>query len=512
MNLPDKVRNKLRDIPDKPGCYLMRDRRGRIVYVGKAASLRKRVRSYFRAASLARGDPKFRGLVNSVADLEFIALRNEAEAILTEGRLIKDYKPFFNVRFKDDKRFLLLRAEPERDPFPRMNLCRIRRDDGARHFGPYASSDAARATLDFVEKRMGLRKCAPRVPDSETHAHCINDVVRYCSAPCIGKVTREEYHRRLEEACAFLAGERLGYLKEVRAGMERASSSLDYERAAALRDTLRSLHKTVKERARVGSTPETRREEARTGVEELKAALRLPGAPAVIEAYDASNISGTHAVAGMVCFVNGRPQRNRYRRFRIRTVEGSNDPAMIAEVIRRRFLHVARGEEKAPDLVLIDGGVAQVRAARRDLEALGLARVPAAGLAKQYEHIFWQDGAPPLVLPESSAALKVLKQLRDEAHRFALLYHRAMRSKRIRESALDEAPGISDRKKEILLKRFGSVRRLAWAEEEEIAGVPGIGPVLARAILEKLRKGTTEDGRRKMEGLPIMTRECLPRP
>jgi len=494
MNLPDKVREKLRDIPDKPGCYLMRDRRGRIIYVGKAASLRKRVQSYFREASLVRGDPKLRGLVNSVADLEFIVLRNEAEAILTEGRLIKDYKPVFNVRFKDDKRFLLLRVEPETDPSPRMKLCRIRRDDGARYFGPYASSDAARATLDFVEKRFGLRKCSPHVPDAETHAHCINDIVRTCSAPCIGKVDRAGYRQRLEEACAFLAGERPAYLKEVREQMEKAAGAQDYEHAAALRDTLRSLHKTVKERARVAATPETRRDEARAGVGELKTVLGLSALPGVIEAYDVSNISGTHAVASLVCFVNGQPQRNRYRHFRIRTVQGIDDPAMIAEVIRRRFLHVVQGEEKAPDLVLIDGGITQVRAARRELEALGLSHVPAAGLAKQYEQIFWQDGVPPIALPESSAALKVLKQLRDEAHRCALLYHRSLRNKRIRESALDEIRGIGDRKKGILLKRFGSVRRLARASEAEIAAVPGVGPKLAKAIREGLGTEKTEDG------------------
>ena len=172
MSVSDKVMQKLRDIPDKPGCYMMRDRRGKIIYVGKAKSLRKRVQWYFRAASLRSGNPKIRGLINSIDDLDYIVVRNEAEALLTEGQLIKDYRPRYNVTFKDDKRFLLLRANVTA-PFPQFRFCRLKRDDSAVYFGPYTSSSAARATLDFLEKRYGLRKCSPRNPDADTYKHCI---------------------------------------------------------------------------------------------------------------------------------------------------------------------------------------------------------------------------------------------------------------------------------------------------------------------------------------------------
>lgn len=486
MNLPDKVRKKLHDIPDEPGCYLMRDRQGRIIYVGKAASLRKRVQSYFRDATLLRGDPKLRGLVKSVHDLDFIILRNEAEALLTEGRLIKEYKPRYNIDFRDDKRFLLLRAEPDA-PFPQFTLCRIQRQDHAVHFGPYASSAAARATLDFIEKRFGLRKCTRRFPDEAAYRHCINDIIRYCSAPCIGKVSELEYHERFEEACAFLNGERPAYLKEVRERMEEAGAKQEFEKAAAFRDVLFFLTATTKQKARVAATPEMKREEGRAGVEQLKALLELEHTPHVIEGYDISNISGTFAVAGMVCSVDGIPQKNRYRRFRIKTVEGSDDPGMMAEVIRRRFSRLAAEGGKFPDLVLVDGGLTQWKAARTELGKLGLERVPAAGLAKRFEEIYWKEEGAPLDLPADSAALKVLQRLRDEAHRFAQAYHLKLRGRRIRDSVLDEIPGVGPSKKKALLERFGSVRQMAKASEEQIASVPGIGYELARAIVEGLR-------------------------
>jgi len=487
MNLPENLKEKLRTIPDEPGCYMMRDRRGRIIYVGKAISLRKRVQSYFRQATFRRGDPKLRGLVKSVHDLDYIVVHNEAEALLTEGKLIKEYKPRYNVSFRDDKRFILIRAE-EGERFPRFNLCRIKRVDGAVYFGPYVSSPAARAALDFVEKKFGIRKCAPPVPDETTYEHCINDIVRFCSAPCTGKVTELEYRQRFEEACAFLRGERPVYLKELRENMEAASEKMEFEKAAAIRDMLQLLNMVVKRRVRIASTPEMRKEDGRNGVEELQRVLGLGSVPGVIEAFDISNISGTYAVASMVCSENGIARRNRYRRFRIRTVEGSDDPAMMAEVIARRFSRLLAEKKALPDLVLVDGGVAQLHAARRELNRLGLVNLPVAGLAKRNEEIFVDGKNLPVVLPQTSTALKVLQRLRDEAHRFALTYHQKLRSRLIRESVLDDVSGIGQRKKRILLEKFGSVRRIAKATEDQIASVPGIGYELAREIKEKLGK------------------------
>ena len=480
MSLSDKVKAKLQQLPSKPGVYLMRDRRGRIIYVGKAASLRSRVQSYFRKGTLRSAPPKLRGLIHSIDDFDFVVVRTEAEATLTEGRMIKDYRPRYNVDFRDDKRFLLLRVNTT-EPFPRFDLCRIQKNDGSLYFGPYASSQAARAALEFMDKRFGLRRCKPREPGPADHKHCLNDIVRYCSAPCIARITRTEYLQRVEEACAFLRGERPDVLQEIRAAMEEEARHRRFEKAAALRDTLLMLQRLIKERTRARKTLEVKSAEARAGVEELQQVLRLDRPPRVIEAYDISNISGTHAVGSMVCAVDGVPHKNRYRLFRIKTVTGSDDPAMMAEVIRRRYTRTAAGEAPLPDLVLVDGGITQLRAARAELDRLGLHALPAAGLAKQFEEIHQVD-ASTLRLPLDSNALKVLRQLRDEAHRFALTYHRRLRLRRIRESVLDEIRGLGERRKAALLQHFGSVARLRKASAEAIAAVPGIGPAMARDI------------------------------
>ncbi len=486
---PQTLKEKLRTLPDKPGCYLMRNREGRIIYVGKAASLRKRVQSYFRQAALRRGDPKLRSLVHSVADLEVIVLHNEAAAILTEARLIKQYRPRYNVTLRDDKRFLMLRAGI-REPVPRFTLVRIRRDDGARYFGPYASSAAARAALDFVERRFGLRKCTPRIPDAETFRHCHNDIIRLCSAPCVGRVSLEQYNARFETACAFLRGRKPEYLQELRAEMQAASAAQDYERAAALRDLLHLIEQALRQHARMAPTPQMRREAADEGLQELQAALGLPTLPHIIEAFDISNISGKHAVASMVCAVDGLPRNSRYRRFRIRTVTGSDDPAMMAEAVTRRFREFQEKHLPPPDLLLVDGGITQLRAARAALADLGFQNVPSAGLAKRFEELHRDDGDAPLRLPRESKGLQILQRLRDEAHRFAIDYHRKLREKRIRNSVLDDIPGIGETRKQQLLQHFGSVRRILNAGPDALTEVPGIGPRMAADVWNALQELT----------------------
>ena len=487
MSVSPTLRDKLAALPDKPGCYLMRDRRGTIIYVGKAVSLRRRVQSYFRPATLRDAPPKLRSMINSVADLETVTVRNEADALLTESNLIKQYRPRFNVVLRDDKRYLALRADP-RDPVPRLATCRILRDDHALYFGPFPSAAVVRAVLDFTEKRYGLRKCTPIHPDAETYRHCINDIVRFCSAPCVGRVTSGEYHARFDEACAFLRGERLGVIEEVKAQMQAAAAARDYEKAASLRDSWLALKEMVKRRARVSATPEMRAADALAGIRDLQRLIGLPAAPALIEGFDISNLFGTHSVASLVAAADGLPDRRLYRRFRIRTVEGADDPRSMAEVIGRRYARQRDEGKPLPGLVLIDGGVAQLRAAREALAALGLAHVPAVGLAKRQEEIVLDDGRPPLLLPRDSDALRVLTRLRDEAHRFAIDYHRRLRNRLIRESALDEIPGIGPAKKAALLTRFGSVRRLARATPDDIASVPGIDRTLAEAILRAVRE------------------------
>ncbi len=489
MELSETIREKLKNLPDAPGCYLMRDRDGKIIYIGKAASLRKRVQSYFRSHTKRTAQPKIRSLISSIADFDIVVLKTEAEAILTEGKLIKEYRPHYNTLWKDDKRFTMIRVDIQH-PFPTLAKCRIKKDDGAAYFGPYTSGMAAKMAVAFLERRFGLRRCRPRVPDEETYKHCSNDIIANCSAPCIRKVTPEEYRGRVEEACAFLRGERMEMLKELRTEMEDAAAEHRFEEAAALRDMLLHLHAAVKEKARVRKTPKMKQDEARRGLKELKKQLKLLAEPRVIECFDISNISGTNSVAGMVCSVDGVPYPSRYRRFRIKTVEGADDPRSMAEVVRRRYARLLKERKPLPDLVMVDGGITQLRAAKAELVELGLDSLPIVGLAKRYEELVWdyENNSGNLVLPRNSAALAVVTRLRDEAHRFAITYHRELRRRRIKESVLDEIPGIGRSKKGVLLRHFGSMARLARASLEQIAEAPGIGMKTARLIRGELDK------------------------
>ena len=483
LQFSDKVKAKLAALPDQPGVYLMRNRQGKIIYVGKAASLRGRVGSYFRRSTFSKADPKLRGLIRSIDDLDFVALKTEAEATLTESRLIKDYRPRYNVSLKDDKRFLLLRVNLN-EPVPRFDAVRLRKDDGARYWGPYASSASAWASLEFVDKQFGLRRCSPREPGPEDHRHCLNDIVRFCSAPCIGKATPEQYRERVLTACGFLDGERREFLEALRQQMTAAAKEMKFEKAAALRDLYLLLLKGIREKARGRKSLHLKKEEAQKGLAELQARLGLARPPEVIECYDISNISGTNSVASRVVSVEGIPTPARYRMYRIQTVAGADDPASMAEVIRRRFTRALAEKEALPDLVLVDGGITQLRAARAVLDELGLPSQRVAGIAKQYEELFHDpaNAAAPLRFASGSPALRVIQQIRDEAHRFALTYHRKLRARRIQESVLDDIPGIGRKRKEKLLAHFGSLARLRRATAEEISAAPDLGPQMAAQL------------------------------
>ena len=457
----------------------MRGREGAIIYVGKAASLRKRVPSYFRESTYHKAEPKLRGLIRSITDFDVRVLKSEAEALLTEGQLIKEYKPRYNTLLKDDKRFPLLRIDLNK-PFPKVELCRIDKHDGALYFGPYTSGLAARAALEFVERRFGIRQCRPTRPDEETYKHCHNDIIRQCAAPCVGKVTPEAYRERVLIACAFLHGERPEYIKEVRAQMETASREHRFEAAAALRDMMFLLTRAVKERALVRKTDKMKMGEAQAGIKELGEKLGLHKPPRVIECFDISNISGTYAVASMVAAVNGVPVPQRYRRFRIKTVEGIDDPRMMAEAVKRRYSRLQKEQGAFPDLLVVDGGITQLRASRKVLAEMGV-DLPSVGLSKQFEELV-RDELPTLRLPKGSVARAVVTGLRDEAHRFAISYHRELRRKRIQESALDEIPTIGKKTKERLLTHFGSFARLRKASLEELQQAPGIGKKTAELI------------------------------
>ena len=476
----DVLRERLKSVPTRPGCYLMRDRRGVIIYVGKAKNLRRRVLSYFRPG--AKHAPKVRSMVNTVADLEFMTVRNDAEALLTEANLIKKYKPHFNILMRDDKRYLALRADPE-DPFPVFRTCRIVRDDGARYFGPFPSAPVVRAAKDFVEKKFGLRGCTVLAPDAETHRHCHADVVRFCSAPCEGRISVADYHARFDEACAFLRGERPQVIAELVEEMKAAAAAEDFRKAADIRDTVAALKEMTKAHF-VRKSPEMRREDARRGIAELAQALGLKAPPRVIECVDISNLFGTHNVASLVVAVDGLPDGRYYRHFKIGTFEGADDPRAMSEVVLRRYGPDSTLAAKSPkaDLYICDGGITQLRAARARFAEIGLADMPTVGLAKQQEILVTDDERGDVFLPRDSEALMVVTRLRDEAHRFAITFHRSLRERTIRESVLDEVPGIGPAKKMALLKKFHSIYGIAKAAPADIASTAGINPELAAAV------------------------------
>ncbi|MBO7167105.1 MAG: excinuclease ABC subunit UvrC [Kiritimatiellae bacterium] len=451
-----------------------------IIYVGKAKNLRKRVQSYFRPN--ARLAPKVRSMVNTVADFEYMVVKNEAESLLTESSLIKKYKPHFNILMRDDKRYLALRADPN-EAFPRFTTCRIVRDDGACYFGPFPSAPIVRTAKDFVEKYWGIRECNAVMPNEETCSHCMADVIRFCSAPCKGKITADDYKKRFEEACSFLRGEKPSVIDEVKKKMFEASEKGDFEKAAHLRDTVSALVEMTKSHF-VRKSPSMKKSDAQEGIEELSKILNLPSPPQVIECFDISNLFGTHNVASMVVAMNGLPNRNYYRRFKIETFEGADDPRAMAEVVFRRYRQDGQLRSKSPkaDLLVCDGGITQLRAVRATLSEMGINDIPTIGLAERMEEIILDNGLPSILLPRDSLALMVLTRLRDEAHRFAITYHRKLRDKTIRESVLDEVPGIGPAKKMKLLKAFGSVHAIAKTLEEDIAKVAGVDLFLAAEI------------------------------
>lgn len=539
---PD-FRARLHEVPHKPGVYVMRDRFKHIIYVGKARDLRKRVSNYFMPSRQMTADRKTRALIESIWDFEWHVVRSDAEAVLYEGRLIKEFRPKYNVSFRDDKRFLLVRVHLG-DPYPRFQLTRMKKDDGGRYYGPFANSGALRTTLNAMRKRFGLRTCRPSEPTERDYRHCLNDVIKNCSAPCIGKITQEDYLGKVEAACQFLDGESRQMFAQVEEEMHAAAAKLDFEKAAQLRNLLEDLKTTTKPMTRFTRKSLPSAIDPGQDLIALADALGLPNAPRLMECFDISNISDTHIVASMVRFRDGIPDRGAYRRYRIKTVPGQNDFASMAEVVRRRYRRLL-GEASTlagddaefsqenphdaalrvsttnsdgtfrgtlPDLVIVDGGKGQLSSACRELQRLGLHEMPIIGLAKEFEEIYRPSRPLPLQLPKESGALRLLQRIRDEAHRFANGYHSLLLKKRVSESVLDEIDGVSESKKKALLARFGSVERLRRASALQIAEVPGISERLASLILESLAQSHPQKalgGIRPLSGARVRVRRAV---
>jgi len=509
--MPDLVA-KLRDVPHRPGVYVMRDRLKRVIYVGKARDLRKRLSSYFAPSRRAAADLKTRALIDSVRDFEIHVVKSEAEAVLYEGKLIKDFRPKYNISFRDDKRFLLVRVQMA-DPWPRFTLTRLRKEDGARYFGPFAHSGALRTTLEAVRKNFGIRSCRPAEPGEQDFKHCLDHVIKKCSAPCVGRITREDYLAKVAEACAFLEGASREMIEQVEADMRAAAERLDFEKAAALRDLLADLRTTTKPAVRFTKKSLPGAIDPLEDLIELSGALGLPAPPRLMECFDISNISNTHIVASMVRFKDGVPDRPAYRRYRITGTRGQNDFASMAEVVRRRYSRILReaaaasrdseysqespeealdratraGGPALPGLIIVDGGKGQLSSACRELQRLRLGGVPIIGLAKEFEEIYRPGESAPLRLDRDSGALKLLQRIRDEAHRFANGYHSLLLKKRMKESLLDDVPGMTAARKRALLTKFGSVERIRRQSPESLAGVQGISARLAEEVAGYLR-------------------------
>src|SRR2546430_7628908 len=341
MTVAENIRKKLSGLPHKPGVYLMRDRFGTVIYTGKARDLRKRVSQYFQPSRRLGWDLKFRALVEAIHDFDFHPVRSEPEALLLESKLIKELHPRYNVSFRDDKRFLLLKLNLN-DPIPRFTLTRLKQDDGARYFGPFPNSSALRSTLALVRRQYHLRGCRPLTPGERDYKHCLYAHLKYCTAPCIGNVTREQYLEQVNAACDFLAGQCDEMQEHLGEEMKRAAAAQEYERAADLRDLLSDLRRTTSKVNRFERMPYSLplALDSEKDLAELAEILGLPAPPQRIEGFDISNISGTFAVASLVSFRHGRPDRANYRRFKIKTVEGQDDFACVAEVVRRRYTRV----------------------------------------------------------------------------------------------------------------------------------------------------------------------------
>jgi excinuclease ABC subunit C len=585
--------------------YLFKDKEGKVIYVGKAANLKSRVRSYF--GNPSNLPPKIQRLVPTIQDLEFVITNSEQEALILECDTIKRYAPKFNASLKDNKTFPYLKIDIGED-WPGVCITRRMLKDGARYFGPFASAGSVRKTLRLIKKIFPYRSCSKRI-DGKDKRPCLDYHIHQCLGPCIGAVDKKEYREVVNQVILFLQGKQELILRELNARMKAAAQQLQFERAALLRDQINAIEKviegqriaitlqgekdviglaqnetlayvelffirndkligqdhfimegtqddspgqimtsfvkqyyasasyipslillqhpvdeptilsewlaqqrggkvelrvpqrgakkklvdTVAENAARGlelaQAREMKTEVISSGLQELKNRLRLPKMPQRIECYDVSNIQGALAVGSMIVLEKGWPKPAHYRRFRIKTVAGADDYAMIQETLRRRFKRGLTGEGAwgiIPDLVLIDGGRGQLNAALEVRQEVKLDSIPMASLAKENEEVFIPGDPRPVRIAKDSPALHILQRARDEAHRFAIGYHRKLRRKEVIVSVLDEIPGIGSERKKALLKKFGSIQAIKEASLEELSQTKGITSALAKRVKEFL--------------------------
>lgn len=611
---------RVKTAPTNPGVYLFKNDLGQVLYVGKAASLRSRVRSYLNPVGQG---PRTRTMTSAATDLEWIVTDSEIEAVILESNLIKQYRPRYNIRLRDDKQFPYICVTVQ-EPFPRIFRVRRTRKDGSRYFGPYANSGSLNRTLSLLKRLFPYRSCDIAIPDDEISPDpvldrpCLEYFIKRCTAPCVRYVNKGEYRETIGQVLLFLEGKHDQVLASLRKRMREYAEALNFEGAAHMRDQIQAVERSVErqkitavaggeydvvgvalgdrdaaadvfqvrggkvvdqrhfmldnpegegseeevlsafikqfyERSThiprrillsvgVHDTPileewlrETRggpvslivpqrgekrklvemvtanarealeqskqrwlsdREKTSIALAELEASLRLPRPPDRIECFDISTIQGSSTVASMVVFEDGRAANGQYRRFKIRTPDGPDDFAAMREVIGRRFWRASEsrsredggddGWRRLPDLVVIDGGKGQLNAALEALNEVGAAGVQVVSLAKRHEEVFVPGQASSVLLPRHSQGLYLLQRIRDEAHRFAVTYHRQVRSRRAQVSVLDGFRGIGPVKRRALIKTFGSLKAVRHASVEEIAAVPGINQHMAASLKQYL--------------------------
>ena len=609
INWGEKLEEKIRMLPDSPGCYLMKDDRGEIIYVGKAVNLKNRVRSYFRDTAHT---PKVAAMIAHIDDFDILLCETNLEALILECNLIKLHKPYYNILLKDDKHYPYLKVDM-RQPFPRLEICRRMEKDGAKYFGPYIGANAVRQVIEAVRDVFPIRSCRQALPAKNPKRPCMNYDIGRCMAPCAGKCTEETYRTMMEGVLSFLGGDYETVVKKLRADMEEAAAAMRYEKAAKIRDKIKDVeglmerqialrtdrseqdlialaqdgldamiqilyvrggrmvggdhfalpqeggedpgeviasfmtqyyeqagliprnvlcqtlpegtaeqleawlrekkgaavtvatpqrgekHELVQLAAKNAEDALLKRNARRTVHEErtveaaknLGKILGMDRYPRRIEGYDISNTQGLQSVAAMVVFIDGEPAKKEYRHFRIKTVEGANDFASLYETLSRRYAHAAREAEEGaengkftdlPDLILIDGGPQQLRFARQAILDLGVEPPAMFGLAERLEEIWLPDAEEPILLDHRTPELQLVQRVRNEAHRFGIIHHRALRGKASIHSRLEDIPGIGPARRRALQKAFGSLKAIKAADTETLAAVPGMNRAAAEAV------------------------------
>jgi excinuclease ABC subunit C len=433
----ESIREKIKGFPSGPGLYFMKDSGDKVLYIGKAKNLRSRVASYFQPAAdltSSRG-PKIVEMLSKVETIDFVETPNEVDAVLKEARLVKDVRPPYNTDLVDDKTFPYLEIT-SREDFPGVYITRKPRAKGSRLFGPFASAKDLRAVLVVLQKIFRFRTCNLNIREDDGKRRffrpCLLYSIKQCAAPCGAKIEKQEYKKIIRDLIKFLQSKRSTILRQLRKQMAEASESLEYEKAAMFRDRIRLIERLDRRGTPDENVqPEVFAADPTEALTKLRELLKRPEPVRIIEGIDVANIAGAEAVGSLVKFIDGKPFKSGYRRFKIKTVKGIDDYAMIAEVVKRRYKYAMKGEELWPDLVLIDGGLGHLRAAEKAFREMDAPAVKIASIAKREEDIYLQGSSKPLKLGTNSPVRKLLQYVRDEAHRFAQHYHHILRGRRL---------------------------------------------------------------------------------